>query len=345
MMTDENVPDSKAFNADNTPESVDKKGQMLVIYLPEGSVIVDRTDMNLFSAPKEIIEKAAAAPNSVPDSVPVAEVTPAKEPVTLQTQLTFEELVQMAVQEALRTTGLSTPKQPPVIETRKEILPAVETVVQAPPVVQVEPSLRTALATPVETHVQEPYPLPKRKSAPARHVAIRRKRNWIHTLNTAFVAYIVLASIVPSILSSAFGLGLYASKASHSAVAISTGDMMLTNLTPVSSLKAGDVLLMRDGGSWLMDARQVVSNATSGSYSTMTTSSTGTVAIASTSVMSKDGLAYKVTRIIPTLGYVPMILSSALAKILGGLFMLILNIIVMFRRSRRRHLVRLIQPT
>ena len=324
MMTDENIPDSKVDNTGNTPESVDKKGQMLVIYLPEGSVIVDRTDMNLSSAPTELMEKVTATLNPVPE----VEVAPAKETALLQTQLTFEEVVQMAVQEALRTTGLSTPKQSPVIETRKEILPAVETVVQAPP---------------VETHVQEPYPLPKRKPAPARHVAIRRKRNWVHEINTAFVVYLVTAVLIPSVLSAGFGLALYASKVSHPAVAISTGDMMLVNFLPISSVKAGDVLLMRDGSSWNLDTREVVSNSTAGSLTTLTTSSTGKVPISSTSVMSKDEKAYKVTRVIPKLGYVPMVLTSALAKFLGAFFVLMLNMVFMYRRSRRRRLEQITQ--
>ena len=55
MMTDEDTPNSKNINSENSPDVADKKGQMLVIYLPEGSVIVDRTDVNLSSAPTAIL--------------------------------------------------------------------------------------------------------------------------------------------------------------------------------------------------------------------------------------------------------------------------------------------------
>src|SRR5487761_2024884 len=107
MMTNEDVPDSRAFNADNTPESENKKGQMLVIYLPEGSVIVDRTDIDQTHAP-QVIREIAPSPNAKPEpEVPAVTAIPVQ-----ISEPNLEEIVQRAVKEALRASEKSTVQEP-----------------------------------------------------------------------------------------------------------------------------------------------------------------------------------------------------------------------------------------
>jgi hypothetical protein len=98
------------------------------------------------------------------------------------------------------------------------------------------------------------------------------------------------------------------------------------------------VLLVRDGNSWRLDARQVTSNTINGGISTITTASTGGVAIDKTYVVPQNSGSYVVSRVIPKLGYAAIILSSTYAKVIGGLFILILNLTVHYRRSRKRRL-------
>src|SRR5512141_862797 len=99
MMTEENTPDSKSSHPELTPGLDDKKGQMLVIYLPEGSVIVDRTDMHLSSAPQAIVEHVA------PKAEPAKEEPVVERAAPQQMQPTLQEVVQLAVQEILKITG------------------------------------------------------------------------------------------------------------------------------------------------------------------------------------------------------------------------------------------------
>jgi hypothetical protein len=338
MMTDEDTPDSKHINSVNPPEVAEKKGQMLVIYLPEGSVIVDRTDVNLSTAPQAILEHIMPkAEEKVVE--PVVEEAPVQ-----QMQPTLQEVVQLAVAEVMRITEkASTPiqRERPAAPIQKE----QPTVAQIPQTNVNESAPFSDYAVPFTE-----YPAPAAKnSAPtlapattlARQVRVRRRRkiNWVHGVNTVLVGYLLLAAIVPAVLSSAFGTAVYASQITRSGVLIAKGDLMVCKELPASQLQVNDVLLVRDGNSWRLDARQVTSNVTTGALSTVTTSSTGGAAVDETYVLAKDARSYQVTRVIPKLGYVAILFSSIYVKVLGGLFILILNLIVHIRRSRRGRLV------
>ena len=337
-MTEENTPDSKSSHPELTPDMADKKGQMLVIYLPEGSVIVDRTDVNLSSAPQAILEHVAPAPAASAPAAPVPAAPVVESAAPQQLQPTLQEVVQLAVQEVLQITGHSANQVPkveaPISEVpRAEVPRAVEKSSDAFADYPASALKSGAPATAVPA-----------KSAPVRtgarrvHVRRRRKMNWVHGVNTFLVAYLLLVAIVPAVLSSAFGMAIYASKVPHPGALIARGDLMVSKLIPTSSLKVNDVLLVRDGNSWRLDARQVTSNTTSGDLSTITTASIGGVALDKTYVMAKNSGSYMVSRVIPKLGYAAIILSSTLVKVLGGLFILILNLTVHYRRSRKRRL-------
>ena len=321
-MTDEDTPNSKNINSENSPDVADKNGQMLVIYLPEGSVIVDRSDVNLSSAPTAIVEHIA--PKIEEKAVePVVERAPVQ-----QMQPTLAEVVQLAVAEILRIQGGSigqNQKENSLVMTTtnsEEVGAQAFADYPAPALKKSVPEVLTAPAGARRVHVQR-----------------RHKRNWVHGINTFLVVYMLLVAIVPGVLSSAFGLEIYASKVAHPAVLISQGDLLVSRILPASQVKVSDVLLVRDGNSWRLDAREVTSNSSTGGISTVVTASTGGVAIDKTYVLASNSDVYMVSRVIPKLGYIPIVLSSVMAKVLGGLFILILNITVHYRRSRRRRLV------
>jgi hypothetical protein len=325
-MSEENTSDSKNVILENALDAADKKGQMLVIYLPQGSVIVDRTDLNISTAMQAIAEP------TVPEVArKVVEPLVAETPVP-QLQPTLQEVVQLAVAEVMRITELASKpiqKEPPAVVKAAE--KSVDSAVPFPD--YPAPELRKA----------PPHVATSQRIARRIHVRRRRKINWVSGLNTIFVAYVLLAAILPAILSSAFGMAIYAAKSAHPDVLISQGDLMVSHALPSSQLKANDVLLVRDDNSWLLDARQVTSNISNGGVSTVTTTSTGSAVAQKTYVLAKDAVSYKVTRVIPKLGYVPIVLSSTIVKVLGGLSLLILNLWVHVRRSRKQRLETIIR--
>lgn len=346
-MTDENTSNVAPSHSESSDGLNENKGQMLVIYLPEGSVIVDRTDVNLAHAPQAIVEHIPLkAEPTVAPVAPVAAVAPtAPEPM----QSTLQEVVQLAVQEVLKiTTGAQG-------ATHVAVSPAVEapaTVPVVPPVVETSAPVAERNVTnpdyPAPAATQDPFveaeirqtPVAKPSAHVARRVHVRRRRkiNWVHGINTALVAYLLIVAIFPAVMSSAFGMAVYASKNAHPGALIAKGDLMVCTELPASKLKVNDILLVRDGNSWHLDARQVTSISTAGDLSTVSTASTGGVAIDKTYVLPRDSGSYKVSRVIPKLGIVPIILSSTIVKLIGGLLILALNLIVHYRRLYRRRL-------
>lgn len=304
-MTDEDTPETESSHFEIAPDLVDKKGQMLVIYLPEGSVIVDRTDMGLSSGPTAIVEQVSSKPKQEVVLEPEVE-KPTPQPM----QATLQEIVQLAVREILQVTG----QTPPLDHDHKEIA-------------------ETKVATPLPKPEAE-LPLPK--VGHRTHAPRMRKIHWVHGINTALVAYLLFATIIPVILSSAFGMAIYASNFSKPSILISKGDLIVCQELPASKIKVRDVLLVRDGNSWRLDARHVTGNTNDGTLSTISTSSTDGLAIDKTYVLPVSSQTYKVSRIIPKLGYVSLFLSSTIVKILGGLSILILNLMAHYRRARRR---------
>lgn len=326
MVTEENTPDSKSSHPELTPDQADKKGQMLVIYLPEGSVIVDRTDMHLSSAPQAVVEQAVSRTEAAPVEPVVERAVPQ------QVQLTLQEVVQLAVQEVLQISGHSAKQNEKVEAPIAETPRFVENVSDA---FADYPAPESKIAAPAAAVPRASAHVPKGQRV---HVRRRQKLDWVHGVNTLFVAYLLLVSIFPAILSSAFGMAVYASDVSHASAFIARGDLMVCRQISASALKVNDMLLVRNGNSWRLDARQVTSSTTSGSLSTITTASTGGVALDQTYVLPNDSRSFVVSRVIPKLGYLPIILLSTVAKVLGGLFILILNLTAHYRRSRKRRL-------
>ncbi len=296
-MTEKDTPDPMQINKENSPDLDEKKAQMLVIYLPEGSVIVDRSDVSLSTVPQANVEQIAPkAENKIVE--PVAEA-----PVVQQLQPTLQEVVQLAVAEMMRITGLvSNPIQN--VESSVSKTPALDVVA-----------------------VQ----------ARARRVKVRSKRkiNWVHRINNLFVVYLVIVLTFPIVLSSAFGMAIYASKSSHPNALIFSGDLMVSKVLTASQLNVNDLLLVRDPNSWKLGIRQVISSATNGGVSTITTASIHSVPVNETNFSASNARSYKVSQVIPKLGYVPIVLASSLTKGLVLLALLILNLTVYLRRFRK----------
>ncbi len=330
-MTDENTPNSKAFHPDETPGSDSKKGQMLVIYLPEGSVIVDRTEMSNPPVYEPVVERSVPAPAvvSAPEVAPTAAVIPTPHLVQPPHQVTLEEIVHLVVEEILRTSKDSGLLNQPAEN-------------KVSPIAVQQPPRKSELAEEV-TSLSRPTLNPRRVATPVApshlgrmHFRKRRQLNWVHGVNTLFVAFVVVVSLIPAILSSVYGVAIFASKTPHPSAMIATGDLIVSRALPASDLKVNDVILVRDANSWHLDVRQVTSSSSASGTTTLATTTTGGTATEKTYAMPIGTTAYRVSTIIPKLGYIPMLFASTFVKVVGGFFILLLNLVVHYRRSRRR---------
>jgi hypothetical protein len=173
------------------------------------------------------------------------------------------------------------------------------------------------------------------KIAHKSHLPKKRKMRWIHGINIAFITYMLIVNITPMILTNYLNVAIYPSKVAHPGVSIFQGDLMIASVMPIADLKINDVLLVRDSNTWNLDVRQVMSKASSGDMSIVVTVPTGGLPINKTYILQKSTDVHKITNIIPKLGYVPIVLASTMARIVAGLFWLIINIVARFRRARR----------
>lgn len=224
---------------ENIPQKVGKKGQTMVIYLPEGAVIIDRSDVTSGSLPADVAT------------------------------------------ENIRFS-----------RTRE----------------------------PVKQHVREQH------------------LDWLHIFNISFIAFIALVALFPTLLATFFGTAIYASSSSSAQASIYRGDLMVSKIIPASELNLGDVLLLRNEFSWDFEVRQVTVSSTSvgGDLTTIATETETGAASSDSYVLDSATPVYKITSVIPKLGDATIILTSIAAKISIGVSLLVLNVVIQFRRVRRR---------
>ncbi|MDP1711780.1 MAG: hypothetical protein Q8K86_04910 [Candidatus Nanopelagicaceae bacterium] len=162
--------------------------------------------------------------------------------------------------------------------------------------------------------------------------------DWLHIFNISFIAFIALVALFPTLLSTFFGTAIYASSSSSAQASIYRGDLMVSKIIPASELNLGDVLLLRNEFSWDFEVRQVTVSSTSaaGDLTTIATESETGAASSDSYVLDSRTRVHKITSVIPKLGDATIILTSIAAKIGIGISLLALNVIVQFRRARRR---------
>ena len=175
-------------------------------------------------------------------------------------------------------------------------------------------------------------PLMQSDNAEKIHFKRMKKIHWVHDINIAFVAFLMISILFPSVLLSSFGLSLYAAEKSYPRELIARGDLMVSRSILASQLQVDDLLLIRTGNLWQIDGLRVLSASTIAGKSTIVaTTKTGFL---KTFVFAKDSSTYIVTRRISLLGYFPLVYSRTVMKILLILLILVLNLQLRIKRLR-----------
>lgn len=164
------------------------------------------------------------------------------------------------------------------------------------------------------------------------HFKRMRKIHWVHDINIAFVAFLMVSTIFPPILLSGFGFSVYAAEKSYPRELIGRGDLMVARSIMASQLQVEDLLLIRSGNLWRIDGLRVVSASTiNGNSTILAETKTGFMV---TYVFAKDSSTYVVVRRISLLGYFPLLYSRLVIKILIILLILLLNLRLRLKRLR-----------
>ena len=140
--------------------------------------------------------------------------------------------------------------------------------------------------------------------------------DWLHAFNIAFIAFIAFVAVVPALLLTYFGIAIYASSSTNMNSSIYQGDLMISELMPVSRLNLGDVVLLRNEHTWDLEVRQVtVASTPSGGDLTTITTETEKGAVSSDSyILNSATPIHKITSVIPKFGDLMIILTSILQR-------------------------------
>jgi hypothetical protein len=310
------VADENVFPADSQLDTAKKKGQMLVIYLPEGSVILDRTNIGEDDFPDEVVVHQAGHVVTPP-------VTPVEVPAHIPTPL-------------LVTPPVTPVEVPAPIPTPLLVTPPV-TPVEVPAPIPT-PLLVTPPVTPVEVLPVLEHQLDDVMALPLKQVHLRRRYeiHWLHWLNLTYIVTIALVTFVPGVLSSLFGLGIFVAKTGDLNASINRGDIMITKTMPIFELAANDVFLIRNPNTWNLSIREVASKSMKADMTTISTLGRGGTGRTEVATVKSLTAIHRVMSVIPRLGFGLMGLTSILVKVTISLWLIGINLFVHWRRARSR---------
>ena len=309
------------------PEAESQGGQTMYIHLPEGAVIVDRSNATVQSA-------SATAP-LISEPIP-AQAAPAQ-PYPNLGQSTQPEVQFVQSQPAFAYVN----PQPGVAYVQGQ--PGVAYAQPQPGVtyVQGQPGMAYAQPQPqlgdafLQGESRRAY---RRRQNRDQIVLSRRHRtDWVHSMTVAFATYVILVTLVPVILSGIFGIGFYASKSENAELTIGRGELIISHLTPVARVIPGDLVLLRDSNTWNLQIRQVGSTNTIGLVTTISTNTGLNATSSEVLTMDSNAPVRNITSAIPVFGYFVTFFSSAFGKVLGAAFIFYLNLRHLVRKRRARH--------
>lgn len=164
----------------------------------------------------------------------------------------------------------------------------------------------------------------------------RHKIDWVHSLNIAFASFVALVSIAPWIITVVFGISYFGAKMDIPAMGVHRGDLIVSHILPVDRVVVGDVILLRNDNTWNLQLREVISIATTGKSTTITTSGSQSASASNVIHFNNASKVRHGTSVIPFFGYFYLFLTSIALEAFVVASVLILNVVVYFRRRRAR---------
>ena len=124
---------------------------------------------------------------------------------------------------------------------------------------------------------------------------------------------------------------------SYEVAGIQRGDLLITEETHASSLVVGDALSLHDAFSGTSEVIQVSQISAPGDNGVMTIAIPPRVGqtLSLSYTVNGDLEVYRVVKSVPTLGAAKMLLDSFFLQFFVGISVILLNVVVHFRRHRR----------
>ena len=161
--------------------------------------------------------------------------------------------------------------------------------------------------------------------------------DWLHFFNLMYIAVILFTLLLPSGLHSLLHVQVFPALTSYEAAGIQKGDLLIEVESEASTIVVGDILSLHDtflGDSEVVQVSEISVPQANGVVTFAISPRAGQRLNPSQS-LSGDSEIYKVVKSVPALGSAKMILDSFLVQFFVGILVLLLNTVVHYRRRRR----------
>ena len=340
------------------PEDEDQ-GQKMTIYMPTGAVIVERSDFQVPAdepATKKLPEARHAAPNVGTETVQSLGAV-----INIYTGSDSHGMKEQS-HDRLSTTGNADLNDKQVLLRISELLdvmtkrldhdgqqfkPAIER--NSPSefmrITNWDKEIRNTPSGEVMKDVQKNEVI-ENKSADVQESKIVEKNfnsethifDWLHALNLIYIFLIVLIPLVPSSLNAFLNIEVKPALVSYQAAGIHSGDLLITENVPASSIAVGDFLTVHNAFTGHYENVIRISEISVSVISGLTTLSSfprAGEAITPSYEVKGSSEAERVIKSVPNLGTGKILFDSLLFKLAVGLAVILLNVVVHFRRRRR----------
>ena len=323
-MTDEIPPSSQV-----RPEE-EAQGQKMTIYMPQGAVIIERTELEAPTEPSTqlISEEAMAPPKAGVESVQSLGAV-----INIYTGDDTRGVKEESHSKVLATNSASMNEQQVLLRI-SEMLDVITK--------RLDHDVKATDSVDRGTHVAEESDKKSAISQVGPDVEKVAPLNayhfdWIHAFNLMYLSIILSVLLIPTGLQSLLGTKVIPALSSYEAAGIQRGDLLIAEEVRAATLVEGDVLSLHNAFAGTSEVLQVSQISGPGDNGVMTFTIPPRVGqnLALSYSVDRDLVIYKVVKSVPTLGTIKMLLDSFYVQFFVGLSVILLNVIVHFRRHRR----------
>ena len=323
-MTDEIPPSGQVRPEDEA------QGQKMTIYMPQGAVIIERSELEPPAqlSPQIISEEVPAPLKAAVDSVQSLGAV-----INIYTGDDSHGVKEQSVSKVLATNS------PPVNEQQvllriSEMLDVITKRLDhdGTPTDSVNRGTHSDIeANKKEAISQTGHYVEKQIAPDGYHF------DWMHAFNLMYLFVILSVLLIPAGLKSILGTTVTPALTSYEVAGIQGGDLLISEEVRASSLVVGDVLSLHNAFAGTSEVLQVSQISGPGDNGVMTFTIPPRVGqtLALSYSVDRDLMIQKVVKSVPTLGTVKMLLDSFYVQFFVGLAVILLNVIVHFRRHRR----------
>ena len=317
------------------------QGQKMTIYMPQGAVIIERSELE---PPAELSHRLISEEAPAPPKVGVDSVQSQGAVINIYTGDDSHSVGEQSHSKVLATDSAYMTDQQVLLRIN-EMLDVITKRLDhnGKPTDSVDTGTLSDEESDKKAAVPQVGHEVEKQIAPDGHEVEKQIApngylfDWMHAFNLMYLFIVLLVPILPTGLQSLFGVKIIPALISYEAAGIQRGDLLIAEEVRASSLVAGDILSLHNAFAGTSEVLQVIQISGPGDNGIMIFTIPPRVDqnLALSYSVDRDLVIHKVVKMVPTFGTVKMFLESFYVQFYVGLSVILLNVIVHFRRHRR----------